>query len=119
MSDLNTITQPLDPINGVNVSTVAVIATSVALPILPDNGQAQQKSFQYDCYNAGTMPVAIAFASTSAAALAAAILPTGAVQGAYVLAGGERRTLTVRGVPLYACASGAGPVYVTPGNGRA
>jgi hypothetical protein len=118
LSDLNSITQPLDPINGVNSSTVAVGATGVALAVLPDNGQAQQKSFQYDCFNSGATLLAIAFANTAALALAAATIP-GATPGAYVLGPGERRTLTVRGVPLFACASAAGPVYVTPGNGRA
>lgn len=118
MSDLNSITQALDPIVGVNVSTVAVGVTGVALPQLPDNGQAQQSAYQYDCFNSGATLLAIAFAQTAAAALAAAVLPT-ATPGAYVLGPGERRTLTVRGKPLFACATAAGPVYVTPGNGRA
>lgn len=121
MSDLNSITQALDPILGVNVSTVAVGVTGVALPQLPDNGQPGNNAFQFDCFNSGATLLAIAFAQTAAAALAAAVLPTAtpATPGAYVLGPGERRTLTVRGKPLFACATLAGPVYVTPGNGRA
>lgn len=129
MSDLNTITQPLDPINGVNVSTVAVagaigVSAAVALPQLPDNGQPGNNAFQFDCYNAGTALAAIAFGATGALAIAGAVFPvvgTGA-PGAYVLAAGERRTLSVRGKPQFVAintVAATGAVYVTPGNGRA
>lgn len=129
MSDLNSITQALDPILGVNVSTIAIngaagVSAAVALPQLPDNGQPANNAFQFDCYNAGTALAAIAFGATGALAITGAVFPvvgTG-VAGAYVLAPGERRTLTVRGKPQFvAINTGAatGPVYVTPGNGRA
>jgi hypothetical protein len=127
MSDLNKITQPLDPILGVNGSTIVVVgvagvATPVQLPQLPDNSAPGNNAFQFDCYNAGTAIAAIAFAATSAAATAAAAFPTGSTPGAYVLAPGERRTLTVAGKPQFVTintVAATGNVYVTPGNGRA
>jgi hypothetical protein len=127
MSDLNSITQALDPLLGVNVSTVALTSaggasTGVAIPQLPDNSAPGNNAFQFDVLNTNTAAIAIAFAVTSAAAVAAAVFPTG-TPGAYVLAAGERRTLTVRGKPQFVAinsvAATVGSVYVTPGNGRA
>jgi hypothetical protein len=127
VSDVNAILQPLDPIVGVNASTIVVVgavgvSTAVQLPQLPDNGQPGNNAFQFDCFNSGTAVAAIAFASTGAAAIAAAVFPVGSTPGAYVLGAGERRTLTVKGKPQFVAintVAATGNVYVTPGNGRA
>jgi hypothetical protein len=132
-TDINRAAGAFEPLNGPNVSTVAIAATtaaaSVALPQVQGSGTLGgqpvvapgEGSTTFVIDNTGapastiveTSPTPVfipatyafvAFANTSAAATAAATISTGATPGAYPCPPGVKTVITVRGNPQFAAA---------------
>lgn len=124
MSDINSITQPFESLDGyANNSTVAVATTAasqqVTLPLSGINLAATPISdFQVDVLNAGATPL---FVSICFGTNPTAVIPTG-TPGAYTMGPNERRTFTVPANATKAAIISTGVtgvVYISVGKGRA
>lgn len=124
MSDLNTITQPFEALDGYAVNSTVAIVTSAAsqqvtLPLSGvDRAATPIGDFQVDVLNKGATPldIAICFGTNPTATI-----PT-ATAGSYFVAAGERRTFTVPANTTKAAVISTGvtgTVYFSVGRGRA
>src|SRR5260221_272396 len=112
MSDINQLTEALKPLNGPNPSTLALSVTAaahaaVALPAPPGGAAATPDSApkQFELVNtSATLTVSFAFATTAAAALAAAVQPADGTIAAYTVAAGQTRIISIDGAPLFVSA---------------